>query len=313
MASKRKTVTDSQQTEGIAYQNKDIFSKYLAELYGQEYFETLGIKLPVCVSLERTELPLLEVNDKAMDNLLCLEDGSMAIIDYESKYSEENKVKYLGYIARLIKREYNQNRIIPKVHVVVVYTGDVLKGKTKPVLDFGDGNCRITEVFLTNWDADEILVEMKEKIGGGTALSVRDQLRLMMCPLSIKGREGKVETIRRCIEIIKTINDTNIQKRLFAGVLVFCDKVIEREDADRIRRYLTMTKVEQIFFEEQQEAVAKTKKETTIEVTRSTATKIAKNLLASGLRPEMVSKNTGLSLRTVKALAKEVEKEIAVV
>ncbi len=48
---------------------------------------------------------------------------------------------------------------------------------------------------------------------------------------------------------------------LFAGLFVFCDKVIEREDADMIRRYLSMTKIEQIFFEEQQEAVDKAKKE----------------------------------------------------
>ena len=78
-----------------------------------------------------------------------------------------------------------------------------------------------------------------------------------------------------------------------------------------------MTKVEQIFFEEQQEAVdkavIKTKKETTIEVTKSTATRIAKNELAYGIPSEIVSKNTGLSLRTVKSLAKEVKKEMAAV
>ena len=43
-----------------------------------------------------------------MDNLFMLEDDSFAIVDYESEYSEENKGKYLGYVARLAKRLYNE-------------------------------------------------------------------------------------------------------------------------------------------------------------------------------------------------------------
>ena len=37
-----------------------------------------------------------------------LEDDSFAIVDYEREYSEKNKGKYLGYVARLAKRLYNE-------------------------------------------------------------------------------------------------------------------------------------------------------------------------------------------------------------
>ena len=85
--------------EGVAYQNKDITSKYFADEYKDTLFKAYGLELPRIVRMEPTELPVVEVNDMAVDNLFLLEDGSYAIVDYESEYNEENKIKYLGYMS----------------------------------------------------------------------------------------------------------------------------------------------------------------------------------------------------------------------
>ena len=47
-------------------------------------------------------------------------------------------------------------------------------------------------------------------------------------------------------------------KRWFTGLLVFTDKVILKEDSEKIRRWLEMTKVGQIIEEEIQQAIAET-------------------------------------------------------
>ena len=83
--------------KGIAYQNKDITSKILAEEFKGKSFSVYGIDIPKIVDTKPTNLPAIEANELRVDNLFVLEDGSIAIADYESVYREENKVKYLGF------------------------------------------------------------------------------------------------------------------------------------------------------------------------------------------------------------------------
>ena len=79
----------------VAWQNKDITSKILAQEFGGKSFAVYGIDIPAVERAEPTDLPAIEANELRMDNLLTLADGSLAIVDYESGYLAENKVKYL--------------------------------------------------------------------------------------------------------------------------------------------------------------------------------------------------------------------------
>ena len=60
----------------------------------------------------------------------------------------------------------------------------------------------------------------------------------------------------------KSFESREIQTFVFTGLLVFTDKVILKEDSEKIRRWLEMTKVGQIIEEEIQQAIAETEKET---------------------------------------------------
>ena len=60
----------------------------------------------------------------------------------------------------------------------------------------------------------------------------------------------------------KKIENREIQMFVFTGLLVFTDKVIRREDSEKIRGWLGMTKVGQIINEEIQQAIAVSEKET---------------------------------------------------
>ena len=284
--------------EGIVYQNKDITSKYFADEYKETLFKAYGLELPDIVRMEPTELPTVEVNDMMMDNLFLLTDGSYAIVDYESKYSEENKVKYLGYIARVFKRVYNQSKTIPKLRMIVVYTADVKKGTTRAVLDLGANKLTLTEAFLSEMNANQILKECDTAIRAGEDLTPIQKLRLMLCALSEKGKEAKRKALRRVIDLTREIPDEIEQKQILSGMIAFSDKIISREDAEEIRRMLNMTKVGRIIYEEQMEAVntAVNKK----------SEDIATNLIIDGASLESVSRNTGLEMSVVEELAKKV-------
>ena len=85
-------------TDEIAYQNKDVASKVMAEEFEGKSFAVYGIDVPKIVKVEPTNLPAIEANELRMDNIFLLEDSTYAIVDYESEYRRENIFKYLGYV-----------------------------------------------------------------------------------------------------------------------------------------------------------------------------------------------------------------------
>ena len=144
----KKKVTDTE----IAYQNKDITSKVMAEEFEGETFAVYGVKLPKIVRVEPTNLPAIEANELRMDNLFYLEDDSYLIVDYESEYDYSNMLKYMGYIVRVAKRLYNELGKVPKIRMLVIYTADVERGTTNPYVKAGCFGFKVTEAFLSDLD-----------------------------------------------------------------------------------------------------------------------------------------------------------------
>lgn len=92
----------------IAYQNKDVLSKILAENFKEKSLKVYGVKVPRIKEVLPTNLPAIQVNEMRLDNLFLLEDGSLAVIDYESEVKRSNQLKYVNYIIRVLER-YKKN------------------------------------------------------------------------------------------------------------------------------------------------------------------------------------------------------------
>ncbi|MCM1209398.1 MAG: hypothetical protein NC309_10790, partial [Ruminococcus sp.] len=92
----------------IAYQNKDIISKVFAENLKEKSFKAYGLDIPKIVQVLPTNLPEITANELRIDNLFLLEDKTIAIVDYESEYKKENKIKYISYITRVLERYRRQ-------------------------------------------------------------------------------------------------------------------------------------------------------------------------------------------------------------
>ncbi len=285
----------------IAYQNKDIMSKVLAEEFKGKSFDVYGVNLPRIIDSRPTELAVVEANELRMDRLFLLEDNSYLLVDYESDYSEAIKFKYMGYIARLMKTLYNELKYYPQIRVLIIYTADVVKNQTNPDLFLGAVQIHIEEAFLSEIDGTAVFNRITQKIRDKEPLDGKDLMQLIVYPLTYRTKAEKQNAIHETIGILDKFD--NERQRLFTlkGLLVFCDKVIMNEDAEKIRRMLMLTKVEQIIEQEKQEAVAKA----TADVTISVTDRIATNLLRSGCSPEYVAENTQLSLDAVLELQKK--------
>ena len=65
---------------------KMLYLRSSARLIRKKSFAVYGIDLPKIRELLSTDLPKIAANEKSIDNLSLLEDGTYAIVDYESVY-----------------------------------------------------------------------------------------------------------------------------------------------------------------------------------------------------------------------------------
>lgn len=233
---------------GIAYQNKDIEFKILSEAYKERSFEAYGLKLPRIKEVLPTNLPSVSANEMRMDNLFLLEDDTYALVDYESVNAVKDRIKYMNYISRVTQRLYRENKKIPVIRMIVVYTGDV--ESADDLFQVGCMTLRMEQVFVNHLPVEKIYMTVRYKLEHRKRLTEHELMQLIILPLAEKGLEDKQTRIKQIINLVKQIEDEREQKLVFSGLLVITDKFIDRADAEKIRREITMTKVGRLIFED---------------------------------------------------------------
>lgn len=258
--------------------------------------------MPRVVQVLPTNLPAIEANELRIDHLFRLSDGSIALVDYESKYADVNKLKYLSYIIRILKKEiapavsvqpqkygrshsgkrrFGNQRCYPRIRMLVIYTADVSPKQTSSRLDTGCLQFELEEAFLLKLDSAAIEAGLQGKLTRREALTPEDQMKFIILPLTHKGTPAKQDCIRRCFDMAKEIEDESLQTFLLSGLLTFSDKIITEEDSHRIKEWIRMTKVGRLFELERLEYGK--------QIETETARDIAAKLLQRGDSVESVS------------------------
>ena len=234
--------------DGITYHSKDTASKVTAEALVGKSLAPFGLPDIKVVGLLPTNLPAIEADELRMDNLFLLEDDSVAIIDYESKFVKENFVKYMSYAVRVLKRYAEQNQLedLKKLKVLVIYTADV--EWAQEVYDLGSLILQVEASYLVHQDSDRIYEDLNQKIHAGENLTEEELAQLMILPLTVKGKKEKQRYIEQAVNLAKQIPDHDQVIRVVSGILTFTDKVIDEKYAQKVREELMMTKVERLIF-----------------------------------------------------------------
>ena len=271
-------------SEGIAYQNKDILFKILGQTYKEKSFAAYGIDLPPIKELLPTSLPKISANEKDIDNLFLLEDGTYAIVDYESEFKKLNKIKYLNYIARVMEKYYKEDETF-NLRLIVIYTGDVKSAE--PVYETSCFTLRMEQAFLSHIDGETAFESISQKLRSNTPLEDDDLMKLVILPLTMPGIEGKQKMLEKVVDLAAQVTDSRQQIFILSGVIVASDKFINREYLEQIRRRINMTQLGQLYEKEKIEYANKKNRELTVEM--------AKSMLDEGIDFVKIMKVTGLT------------------
>ncbi|MCI8888195.1 MAG: hypothetical protein HFG70_08930 [Hungatella sp.] len=253
----------------------------------------LGTDLKV-VDARPTNIPLVQARELRMDNLFELEDGSVAILDYESEYREANFTKYGHYIIDVINRYLKEGKE-PDIHMMVLYTADIEKSKT--TLTRTACSIQVEASYLLGVPSEEWLKQIRRSVEENV---ITDEvlMHLVILPLTYKGKEKKQKAIREGVELARRIPDKGQETFALAGILSFTDKVISEETRQYIKEVVGMTQVGKMLMDEgrqegrregRQEAVKKT----------------AINMLKRGDSPESIAEVLELPVETIKGWEQE--------
>lgn len=281
-------------SDAIAYQNKDIMSKIFSEQMGSKSLAVYGIHLPGIVRALKTNLPQVEANELRIDDLFLLEDGSLAIIDYESEYRQENKIKYLNYITRVLKKLLAENMFPVRLRMIVIYTADVEPVRTQSRLDAGCLQLSLEEAFLSELDSDQIIAHLTAKVLSENMLTNEEMMQYIIAPLTKKGKENQVACITDMIDLSDHIKNDAQKNFVLSGMLVFGDKVITPKDRERIWRRMSMTQIGMMFEMDKERAVKEAIEQNTLKVTEEVTEKVTREVTREVT--EEVSTKTALKL-----------------
>ncbi len=240
----------------ITYQNKDVVSKIFAENFREKSLKVYGLDVPKIKMVLPTNLPEVEANELRIDNLFLLEDDTIAILDYESRYRKKSKIKYLNYVVRVLERYKKAGTLDVKLRMIVIYTADIEPNDVDSSYSAGAVRLDIEPAFLSMIDSEAVYERLKERVESGAELTDEEVMQFIILPLTYKGREAQKQALKTTIELAKNVKSGDQTMFILAGILVFSDKIIDKKTAIEVKEWMKMTKVAKLYEEERKRAVA---------------------------------------------------------
>lgn len=223
----------------IAYQHNDIVMKMFTDVCKGKSLAIFDSSLSKVKETLPTNLPTIRANELKIDNLFLLENGEFLIVDYESQYKDDNKIKY-GYYTLDIYKKYKEEYPNIKIKIMVLYTTKTKPKNTKNILDLGALSINIKEVFITDLNSELIRKEIFEKISKRERLKEEDLIKLIILPMTYENNNDKQISISEVAEQCKYIDDNDDKLFVLSGLNVFSNNVISNENTLKIKEMIKM-------------------------------------------------------------------------
>jgi predicted transposase YdaD len=221
-------------------------------------------------------------------------DGSYLHLEFQTQFRREELDRFKLYDTLLYESKKRH------IHTFVIYGADVKRAEE--VLDHGSITYTAHAIYMSRYDGDQILTQLREKLVREESLTKQDQLNMIFLPLMRSGVNRR-ERAKEAVELANRIPDRNLQSRLMGTIIAIADKFLDDETIKEMLEVMNMSKMYQMILQEGKqeglhEGIALGKQEGKQEA----QILIAKNLLSLGIRLRKIAEGTGLSIDEVKKL-----------
>ncbi|WP_347488996.1 hypothetical protein ABDB91_17650 [Desulfoscipio sp. XC116] len=279
----------------ITRNSNDMLMKCMAESLKDKTLTFFGLNTARIVGLSPTALPAIEARETRTDTIFLLADQTLLHLEFQTTVSKEDIRRFLLYDARLTSREKQERTI----RTAVIYSGDIQQAPE--TLDCGSILYRVTNIYMKDYDGDAEYQTLRQRITAEALLDDEELLKLIFLPL-MKSRLKIEDQAVQTLELARRLKDEKQKVFAMSGIIVITDKHLSEAYKRRLLEVLKMTQIEQWIREEGRK---EGKEEGREEGEAKKALETARAALKKGLPEEVVAEITGLDMKTIKKLGKE--------
>lgn len=219
---------------------EDAIFKKAMEVFkdGAAEFFDLDVKI---IAPAETEITNINIKTNAMDYLFYIENGEYLHFEFQTTKKNDDLSRFLFYDASLY---YKSKK---RITTIVVYSSEIKDVITK--LDCGTIKYDIKSFYMSSFDGDSKLKNIKDKVDNNIELTEQDIMTLSFIPL-MSTEKSKSEITLESIEIAKNIHNNKEKNNCLMLLYALFDKFGDDSSKKRFKEVVSMTDVGRMIYEE---------------------------------------------------------------
>lgn len=219
---------------------EDAVFKKAMEVFKMSAAEFFGLDVNIIAPAE-TEIKNIDIKTNAMDYLFYTDDDEYLHFEFQTTKKKEDTSRFLYYDASL----YYKNK--KKITTVVVYSSDIKDVVTN--LDCGSIKYNIRSFYMSDFDGDSKLKNIKQKVENNIELTEQEIMTLSFIPL-MTTRKSKSDITIESLEVAKNINNNKEKNNCLMLLYALFDKFGDEVAKKRFKEVIGMTDVGRMIYEE---------------------------------------------------------------
>lgn len=219
---------------------EDAVFKKAMEVFKDGAAEFFGLDVKIIAPAE-TEIKNIDIKTNVMDYLFYTDSGEYLHFEFQTSVKREDMSRFLYYDASL----YYKSR--KKITTIVVYSSEIRDVITK--LDCGTIKYNVNSFYMSSFDGDSKLQNIKYKVDNNIELTEQDIMTLSFIPL-MSSEKSKSQITLESIEVAKNINNNNEKNNCLMLLYALFDKFGDDVSKKRFKEVVSMTDVGRMIYEE---------------------------------------------------------------
>jgi predicted transposase/invertase (TIGR01784 family) len=189
----------------------------------------------------RTELQSIEINKVFIDYLFYTQEGSYLHFEFQTTHKKDDLARFMYYDALL----YHKDR--KPITTIVIYSADIEEVHSH--LDIGAIQYNISPIYMTSYNGDAVLEDIKNKIENNKELTSQDIMKLTFSPI-MGGVKHKAQRAIESIELVKTLKNEHVRLQSIAMLYAFIEKFGDETTKNKFKEVFAMTEIGRMLLEE---------------------------------------------------------------